>query len=429
MTGTDHRTEPRFFYGWVVVGTVFVTLGVTAGLGFYNASVILRIAVDDLDASVSAVSGATAVFFGVSGFTGFALSRQMERVDLRWFYLSGGIIGAVALASLRWVDSIVKLYAFFALFGVAFALAGLVPATTLVARWFDRRRSVALSIASTGLSFGGIAITPVAAGFTEDRGLAGAGPWLGLAWLIGVVPIAVLLIRSHPEDMGVEPDGAPAPPEPVPLEGATFEEAATTRFFGFIAATYAVVFLAQVGAMAQLFNLVAERVDSGTAAAALSALAFASVVGRLAGGVIVTRVSTQGLTAALIAVQVVALAMIAFADTRASLLVAAAVLGLSVGNVLMLQPLLLAETFGVKEYSRIYSFNQLVATIGVASGPFVLGVLHDLYDYEIAFLAAAAINLVGLGLLIMAGPIAEAIAVWHPAPVESRPEMSQEVAQ
>lgn len=426
MTGAD---RPRFFYGWIVVGTVFLTLGVVAGLGFYNASVILRIAVDDLDASVSAVSGATAVFFGISGLTGFALSRQMERVDLRWFYAGGGLIGALALVSLRWVDSVVELYLFFALFGVGFAMAGLVPATTLVARWFDRRRSVALSIASTGLSFGGIAITPLAAGFTEDRGLAGAGPWLGLAWLVGVVPIAVLLIRSQPADKGLEPDGAPAPPEPQPLVGATFEQAATTRFFKFIAATYAVVFLAQVGGMAQLFNLVSERVDTGAAAAALSTLAFSSVVGRLAGGVIVTRVSTQGLTAALIAVQAVALAMLAMAATRVSLIVAAAVFGLSVGNVLMLQPLLLAETFGVKEYSRIYSFNQLVATIGVASGPFVLGVLRDLFDYEIAFLIAGAVNLVGLALLVMAGPMAEAIRVWQSSAVESRPEMSQGVAK
>jgi MFS family permease len=167
--------------------------------------------------------------------------------------------------------------------------------------------------------------------------------------------------------------------------------------------------------MAQLFNLVSERIDTGAAAAALSTLAFSSVVGRLAGGVIVTRVSTQGLTAALIAVQAAALAMLAMADTTVGLIVASAIFGLSVGNVLMLQPLLLAETFGVKEYSRIYSFSQLVATIGVASGPFVLGVLRDLFDYEIAFLVAGAVNLVGLALLFMAGPMAEAIRVWQPA--------------
>ena len=196
------RHTGRVFYGWWIIAAIFVVLTVTAGLGFYNAAVILRQSKEELGASVSAVSGATALFFAVSGLTGFATSRFMHRVDLRVFYVVGAAIGAGALVGLRWVDSVADLYVFFVVFGVAFAIAGLVPSTTIVARWFDRRRSIALSIASTGLSFGGIAITPFAAGFIEDRGLAEAGPWLGLVWLLGIAPIA-LFIRSWPADMGV----------------------------------------------------------------------------------------------------------------------------------------------------------------------------------------------------------------------------------
>ena len=42
--------------------------------------------------------------------------------------------------------------------------------------------------------------------------------------------------------------------------------------------------------------------------------------------------------------------------------------GATVGNLLMLQPLLLAEAFGVREYPRIY-LSQLLSTLGVAPGP------------------------------------------------------------
>lgn len=412
----DPAGKPRWFYGWAIVTAVFLLLVVTAGLGFYNASVILEAAVDEYDASVSAVSGATALFFGVSGVVGFALARQMERVDLRWFYAVGGVVGAVALTSLRWVESVTGLYAFFALFGVSFSLAGLLPAVTLISRWFATRRSVALSIGTTGLSVGGIVVTPVVARFIEDRSLAGAGPWLGLAWLIGVVPLALLLIRSRPEDLGLEPDGAPRPPEPVPAVGATFAEASSTRFFRLLAGTYALVFLAQVGAIAQLYNLASERVDVGTARAALSTLAFASVVGRLAGGVLVTKVAARDLTAVLILVQGGALALLARAGDRGSILLAAALFGASVGNLLMLQPLLMAEIFGVREFSRIYSFNQLFGTIGVAGGPFLLGALRDLVDYSFAFSFAAGANVVGFALLLLAGPTAAAMATWQRPP-------------
>ncbi|MEZ5229590.1 MAG: hypothetical protein R2710_23880, partial [Acidimicrobiales bacterium] len=83
-----------------------------------------------------------------------------------------------------------------------------------------------------------------------------------------------------------------------------------------------------------------------------------------------------------------------------------------VGNLLMLQPLLIAEAFGVKQYSRIYSLNQLFGTIGVALGPFVLGLLHDWSNYETAFLFGSAANLIGLTALFLAGSTMVPQAMW-----------------
>lgn len=402
-----------------MVAGVFVTLSLSSGLGFYNASVILEAAKGELGTSVRAVSGATTMFFAVSGLAGFAASPFIDRIDVRWFYLIGGVVGAAALSSLRWVDSIVELYLFFAVFGIGFSLAGLVPGTTVVARWFHVKRSVALSVATTGLSVGGIAVTPFVARLIDNRSLSGAGPWMGLAWL-AVIPLAFLLIRSWPADLGLQPDGAPEPPpgvEPSSLAGATFVQARSGRFFRLLSLTYALVFLAQVGGLAHLFNLVTERVDKGAAAAALSTMAFASVAGRLSGGVLVSRVPIKTMTSVLIVVQAIALGLLAFATTQLALVASAAVFGLSIGNLLMLQPLLLAETFGVKEYSRIYSYNQLFGTIGVAGGPFIIGFIHDLSSYRSSFLIGAGINLIALGVFLAAGSVTDARAAWSDSAV------------
>ncbi len=397
---------------------VFVTLAVSAGLGFYNASVILQAATTELDASVSSVSGATALFFATSGIVSFLAAPLMDRIDVRWFYLAGGVSGALALLGLRWVNSIPLLYVFFAFFGSGFALAGLVPGTAVVARWFSVRRSVALSIATTGLSVGGIAITPFASRLIDDRTLSGAGPWMAAAWLIGVIPIALLLVRTSPLPLGLAPDGREAAaPGSASLAGATFLQARQTRFFIFLAATYALIFTAQVGALAQLFNVATERVDKTTATAVLSTMALSSVIGRLIGGVVVTRISALSLTRVLILTQATSLVLIAFATTRTSLLGASALLGLSVGNLLMLQPLLLAEAFGVVEYSRIYSYSQLFGTAGVAAGPFILGLIRDLANYEVAFIVGAGANLIGLVTLALAGSVTVARAAWaDPSP-------------
>jgi MFS family permease len=297
-------------------------------------------------------------------------------------------------------------------FGISFSLAGLVPSTTIVTRWFSKRRSVALSVASTGLSAGGMLITPGAAWLIEDRNLSGAGPILAVVWLVGIIPVTLLAIRSRPSDKGLQPDNDPTPASPVAVPGATFAQASHTRFFRGMCVAYALIFLAQVGGMAHLFNLVRERVDSSTAGSVISILALSSVIGRLVGGVVVMHLPAKALTAALTLVQAGALLWISFADTRATVLIGASVFGLSVGNLLMLQPLLLAEAYGVKEYSRIYSLNQLFGTLGVAGGPAVLGLLHDATDYQWAFTVAALANLLGLAAFIAAGPIAAARATW-----------------
>ncbi len=425
------RASGRPFYGWTVVGAVFLVLCTTAGLGFYNASVILSAAAIELDASVSSVSGATGIFFAVAGLSGFVLSKWMDEVDIRLFFFSGGLVGASALYGLRWVDSVPKLYIFFSLFGIGFGLAGLVPGTTLVTRWFDRRRSVALSIASTGLSLGGIIITPVAARLIEGRGLADAGTLLAVAWLIGVIPLSMLLLRSYPASLGLLPDGRHDQPtstveageaerdetergetEPVEPVGVSFAAARRTRFFVAVCAAYAFIFFGQVGALAQMYNMARERTDAATAASCLSAVALASVAARLIGGLVVLRVPTKLFTALLAVVQAVALVLLGQSMTATSLIASSVLLGVSIGNLLMLQPLLLAETFGVVNYSRIYSFSQLIGTVGVAGGPYGLGVLRDNFDYRVALMVAGASSFAGFLALVAAGPIESVRRLW-----------------
>lgn len=415
------------FYGWVIVGAVFIILMVGSGLGFYNASVILSFAHDELNASLFAVSGGPATFFGISGIAGFLLARRMDRVDLRWFYLAGGALGALALYGLRWVDSIVTYYLFFALFGVAFSVCGLVPSITLVTRWFEVRRKTAISITSTGLSLGGIVLTPVAKNLIKTHQLGGAGPIMALIWVVGIVPLGILLIRSFPYEKGTGPDGTPLgamtagrPSSPVQLAGATFVDARRNRFFLFLCLAYALIFFSQVGGLAHLFNLAKERSGDHAGSLALALLAATSVVGRLLGGLIVLRVPTKLFSMILVVLQAAALLCISVAHSSAAIVASAVFLGVSVGNLLMLQPLLLAEAYGVREYAQIYGFNQLIGTIGVASGPFVLGFVHDSGSYTVAFLVAAIGSLLGFLAFLAAGPITGPLHLWGTVPVVAR---------
>ena len=88
--------------------------------------------------------------------------------------------------------------------------------------------------------------------------------------------------------------------------------------------------------------------------------------------------------------------MIGAAESTWLLFLAIFVFGATVGNVLMLQPLLIAERFGVRDYPRIFSRTQLYAVIGTAGGPWLLGVLYDVSDsYQLPYAVAGACSLLG----------------------------------
>jgi MFS family permease len=410
----------RVFRGWWVVTGVFVMLLVTAGIGFYGLAVYLRALVQEQGFSVGAVSGATAVFFLVSGVVGLPVASYMARRDPRPMIAVGALACGVSMALLGQVERVWQVYAVYALFGAGFAASSLVPGTTLVTRWFSRRRSVALSVASTGLSAGGVVLTPAVAALIDRHGLSTVAPWLGLALVLGVVPVTALLLRSSPEAMGLLPDGDPAPPpgSPAAFLGTLAVEALRTRFFAAVTGAHLLAMLAQVGGIAHLFNLVAERADPELARAALSLLAISSLVGRLAGGAFVSRTSMRGFAVVLMLAQAGSLVGLAVTESRAALLVLTVAFGLTVGNLLMLHPLLLAERFGVRDYGRIYSRSQLVATLGVASGPAAIGGLYDLVDgYGVAFTLAGLASVVAAGVLAVSGPSRVPAPVVSPASV------------
>ena len=72
----------------------------------------------------------------------------------------------------------------------------------------------------------------------------------------------------------------------------------------------------------------------------------------------------------------------------------------------MLQPLLLADAFGLRDYGRIYSVSQFITAIGVAAGPVGVGLIDEVTgDYRLAYLVVAACSLCGVLLLLLAGKI------------------------
>lgn len=392
------------FPGWWVVGACFVLLTMSSGVGFYGLAVYLNAFSNEFGWTVSSISLATTFFFLVGGLSGLWIAKFIATHDVRIMILGGAVLGTVALYLLGFVEHRWQLFAVYVLYALGWSASGLGPATTVVTRWFHTKRASALAIASTGLSMGGIVVTPFVKWIIDDRGIRGGSPWLALMWLVGVVPVTVLFLRPHPQPFGWLPDGERVVAGEIPsVTGTPLHEAVKTRFFFAISIGYVFALGAQVGSVQQLVKLVEERTDKGTATAATIVLSAMSIFGRFAGGRLIPRTNMIRFTIGVAVVQAIALATLSFMDSPLPILLSIGLFGATLGNMLMMQSLLIADRFGVRDFPRISARVGLIAFSGTAGGPLLLGWLHDAAGgYRASYLAASLCSLIAVGVFAIA---------------------------
>lgn len=403
------QPRPAIFYGWYMVAATFAIMAISCGLGYYNLTVFLKAFVSYNGFSVETVSLATAIFSISNGFTGLFVAWSMDRFDPRWTISAGAIVLTLSLIGAGHVSTHGQLFLFYVVFGMGYAATSLVPCTTLVARWFSRRRAQALAIASTGLSFGGILFTPLAASLIDKIGFVLATFSLSF-FAILIIPIALMVLRPTPASMGLTPDGEAlersADGNPLPPQGLMLGEALRTRYFYLFTLLFTLIFISQIGGLAHQFRLVAERTASdhigGTAVAIMAAF---SILGRLVGGFILSRITTRQYILALLVIQGFSYSLFAETYSATGLMICSALLGATVGNMQVMMPLMVAESFGVKAYARIFSMVQMVSTCLQAVGPILIGVLYTrVGGYEIAYHALLVFTLISIGIVLRMGP-------------------------
>lgn len=407
MQSVFKQTEK--FPGRWVLGACFTLLTFSSGLGFYGLAVYLQAFSSERQWSVSSISLATTLFFLVGGISGVWIAKFIAKHDVRIMVLGGACLATIALFSMRFVEHRWQLFAVYIFYALGWSASGMGPITTVVTRWFHVRRAGALAIASTGLSMGGIVVTPFIKWILDSQGIHNGSPWLALIWFCGTVPVTLFLLRAFPQPYGWLPDGARAEPGQVgDISGTPLNEAVKTKFFRAVASGYIFALGAQVGGALQLVKLVEGRTDRSTATLATIILSSMSIISRFVAGRIIPRVDMTKFTVGLAIVQGLSLASIALNESRIGLLLSIALFGVTIGNMVMMQSLLIAERFGVRDYPRIAARSGLISFSGTALGPLLLGWLYDVAGgYRSSYLAAAACSLIGALLFSLAGPASE----------------------
>ena len=413
MVGNE---KEQIYYGWKIVAALLFLLTFTSGLSFYNHAIYLNALATQSNFDVSTASTAVSIFFLTGGVMGLFVARWVQEYDPRICITAGAIISFMSLSLLAYVSTVWQLFLVYAFFGTGFSASSLIPATTLVTKWFHRRRAMALSVASTGLSLGGVILTPLSAVMVESLGFKIAAPLIGVIFLVGVVPVAWMYLRESPESMGLHVDGdlpesidesVTSDPPQVIEGGITFKEARRGKFFWGVSLAYIFLMAAQVGGIAHQYGLARELLTEAETAIAVAILPVFSIIGRLIGGWIVDRMSIRKFAISMMILQAASLSLLAGGFGIFTLFLGLAAFGATVGNLLMLQPLLIADAFGVKDYARIFSVSNLMSSWGTAMGPGVLGFVYATSGslYQLPYFVAAGAGALGIVLFLMGGKI------------------------
>jgi sugar phosphate permease len=405
----------RLFYGWYVAIACGVLMFVGVGVGYYGLPIFLKPLKDEHGWSTTAVSWAPAIYFCVAGVTSFLIGPIIDRRGPMLFMTSGMIVNGISGAAIGLVSELWQLYTVYFIFAVAYGLSSGVAVNAIMTRWFIRKRALAMSVSSTGVSLGGVVIAPIASWLINIGGLELATPILGALVIIAGLPVILWVIEWEPTRMGLTPDGITtaqthAGPRQLSLDTQlrpwTRREAMHTVSFWALMIAFLLVLIAQTGYIIHQVTFLEDRLGSRSEAAfTISVTAIGSIVARLAVGIFADGVDRRLLCVVLFVVQATCVLIIVHTENLAATWILTLIFGFTIGNIYMMQSLLVGEIFGMVSFGTIFGFITMAGQVGSSVGPIGVGFLHDQSgDYVLPFTLTAAVTYVAAVIVLFAKP-------------------------
>jgi MFS family permease len=343
--------------------------------------------------SRSQLTGIYSVYLLVAGGLAPLVGMFFDRYGPRLVYTTGLACLAVAYVLGGFLTSLWQFYAFMGVMvGIGSGLAGMVPASGLLVRWFRTRLSTAMGIAFAATGMGSLTFVPLAQAMLVEydwrmtyRILGG-----GMLLLVPVVALAIpwkLFAAGHPAYQ------TPSRLREMAAQGWTLGAAMKTPLFWALARVF---FFTSLGMFTVIVQSVVFFIDAGfsplVAAAAFGVTGMLSVVSVAASGPLADRFGirrTVGVSFAGSALGVALLLGLSFKPWLVMLCSYVLIFGLCQG---MRGPIVSSVTtrhFAGPRVATIYGMIFTFNAFGSASGSVIGGALHDLTGgYRAGFLFA-----------------------------------------
>ncbi|MBP6915948.1 MAG: MFS transporter [Smithellaceae bacterium] len=338
--------------------------------------------------SHSVISLAATINMLIYSIGAIFVGRMLDKFAPRWIMTTGAIIAAAGFILTGFVNSPLTLYlAYGLLVGLGATGMGVVICSSSVGKWFIKMRGLAIGIATMGISFGIMTLTPLA-GFLGRYFSWRAGMFIlgAITLTVGVTVSQLLMRKTHPEAYGLLPDG-----DKIPLPGQISAAPAVSKIslriifkdsrFWTIAISQSLIVMVIMSVFVhQVAYAVDNEINSIAAASSLAAISVTGFIGQFFFGWLSDRLRDAKYAYFLgISFLLCGMILLNYADNVRSLYLYAVIYGFGYGCIAPILPILIVDRFGRHTLGSIYGLLTFFIGFIGSLGPILGGIIYDYF--------------------------------------------------
>lgn len=414
----NQSASPRIFYGWYIVVAGMVCLFINAGMGFYALPVFFVELSDAFGWGMGRTNVGIAITMVLGGLISPLIGMLLPKYGPKRLIIAGALIMSVSFVLFSLMQTLWQYYLICLALAVSWTLTGTMPTSYSVSDWFEKKRGKAIGIMMVGVGLGGLCVVPLTRLLIDSLGWQATFIVYAVATSAIIAPVAALTYKRRPAELGVYPNGElpdedggsnaeeTARPTASPAHNWTLREAVRTRAFWIISMVFIFATFGQTGLLInQVKYFETIGISPERAAFALGFCAMLGIFGKLFFGAMADRCPARYAMALSFGLQAVGTFILLFTPALGSPFWFVIVWGFSMGGVIALEPLIVAECFGMKSFGVILGMIYVATTVGAASGPPFAGFIFDVFDsYAAAFVVFVITYALAAALSFLAVP-------------------------
>ena len=386
-------TLPVRSYRWVVVAYSLVIQAVSFGILIYCFALFTLPWLDEFGASRRDIMLTISVLQIGTALVGPFVGRYLDHVNLRSVVFLGLLALILGLYLVRAATALWQIWlVYVTLMPLAALMMGTLASQTLIAKWFETERGLALGLSAIGTSIGGVIFPWLVAGWLTDFGWRETLHLLAVAALVLVAPLTLIVLRRQPPADTVSGEALQA----VSGKGRPWStrEILSTALFWLPFTAFIPI---SMGFSALQFNLGVFTRDLGLDDQAAAPLIMTSsvcmIIGKLFFGGLGDRLDHRLLYWVSMSLLCCAYVALLVTDSYEGLFVGVICMGLAGGGILPLLGVIFGARFGVASFGRVMGLVGVVMMFG-ALAPIIFGWVYDVqgtYDMALVSLLAVAV--------------------------------------